>query len=132
MRGRPSLAGGLVGVGRKATSFTGESIEIAARDCVADLTIDVSADAPERIERIVARRGMTLHQRKHTVARTSTIEIGMHELPMVPELASRIDHAVLKPNSSERDVVDACSIARRERIASDELAARSAARGRSL
>lgn len=42
----------------------------------------------------------------------------MHELPTVAELASRIDHAVLKPNASERDVVDACGIARRERIAS--------------
>jgi deoxyribose-phosphate aldolase len=42
----------------------------------------------------------------------------MNELPTVPELAGRIDHAVLKPNSTERDVVDACVIARRERIAS--------------
>lgn len=28
-----------------------------------------------------------------------------------------LDHAVLKPNQAERDVVDACTIARRERIA---------------
>jgi deoxyribose-phosphate aldolase len=42
----------------------------------------------------------------------------MHELPTVPELASRIEHAVLKPNASERDVVDAAAIARREHIAS--------------
>lgn len=42
----------------------------------------------------------------------------MHELPTAPELAARIEHAVLKPNASERDVVDAASIARRERIAS--------------
>ncbi len=42
----------------------------------------------------------------------------MHELPTVPELAARIEHAVLKPNASERDVVEACVIARRERIAS--------------
>lgn len=42
----------------------------------------------------------------------------MNELPTVRELASRIDHSVLKPNSSERDVVEACVLARRERIAS--------------
>lgn len=40
----------------------------------------------------------------------------MHELPSVPELASRIDHAALKPNASER--VDAYVVARREHIAS--------------
>ncbi|MEK7861386.1 MAG: hypothetical protein AAB284_08545 [Chloroflexota bacterium] len=39
------------------------------------------------------------------------------ELPTVPELAAMIDHAVLKPTHTERDVVDACTIARRERIA---------------
>ena len=39
-------------------------------------------------------------------------------LPTVPELAKKIDHAVLKPTQSERDVVNACTIARRERIAS--------------
>ena len=39
------------------------------------------------------------------------------ELPTVPELAAMIDHAVLKPTQAERDVVDACTIARRERIA---------------
>lgn len=39
-------------------------------------------------------------------------------LPTVPDLAKKIDHAVLKPTASERDVVDACTIARREKIAS--------------
>src|SRR5438876_10482961 len=39
-------------------------------------------------------------------------------LPTVPELAAMIDHAVLKPTQTERDVVDACAIARREHIAS--------------
>lgn len=39
-------------------------------------------------------------------------------LPTVPELAALIDHAVLKPTQTERDVVDACTVARRERIAS--------------
>ncbi|HUQ41378.1 MAG TPA: deoxyribose-phosphate aldolase [Candidatus Limnocylindrales bacterium] len=38
-------------------------------------------------------------------------------LPHVHELASLIDHAVLRPTQGERDVVDACTIARRERIA---------------
>ncbi|MBI3521686.1 MAG: deoxyribose-phosphate aldolase [Chloroflexi bacterium] len=38
-------------------------------------------------------------------------------LPTVRELASIIDHAVLKPTQTERDVVDACMIARREHIA---------------
>ncbi|MGH2449867.1 MAG: deoxyribose-phosphate aldolase [Candidatus Limnocylindria bacterium] len=38
-------------------------------------------------------------------------------LPTVPALAKVIDHAVLKPTESERDVVEACTIARRERIA---------------
>jgi deoxyribose-phosphate aldolase len=42
----------------------------------------------------------------------------VHELPTVPELAARIDHAVLKPNAAERDVIEGCAIARRERIAS--------------
>jgi deoxyribose-phosphate aldolase len=40
------------------------------------------------------------------------------QLPTVPELASMIDHAVLKPTQTERDVVDACAIARKEHIAS--------------
>jgi len=39
-------------------------------------------------------------------------------LPTVPALARLIDHAVLRPTQTERDVVDACSIARRELIAS--------------
>lgn len=39
-------------------------------------------------------------------------------LPTVRELAAMIDHAVLRPTQTERDVVDACTIARRERIAS--------------
>lgn len=39
-------------------------------------------------------------------------------LPTVRELAQMIDHAVLRPTQAERDVVDACTIARRERIAS--------------
>jgi deoxyribose-phosphate aldolase len=34
-------------------------------------------------------------------------------LPTVPELAAMIDHAVLKPTQTERDVVDACAIARK-------------------
>jgi deoxyribose-phosphate aldolase len=38
-------------------------------------------------------------------------------LPAVRELASRIDHAVLRPTQGERDVVDACTIARKEHIA---------------
>lgn len=38
-------------------------------------------------------------------------------LPTVPALAAMIDHAVLKPNDGERKVIDACAIARRERIA---------------
>ena len=42
----------------------------------------------------------------------------VYELPTVPELAARIDHAVLRPNSIERDVVEGCIIARREHIAS--------------
>ncbi len=37
--------------------------------------------------------------------------------PSVRELAAMIDHAVLKPTQTERDVVDACTIARREKIA---------------
>src|SRR4029077_17207255 len=40
------------------------------------------------------------------------------ELPTVPELAAMIDHAVLKPTQTERDVVEACAIARKEHIAS--------------
>ncbi len=40
------------------------------------------------------------------------------ELPTVPALAALIDHAVLKPTQTERDVVDACTLARREHIAS--------------
>ena len=39
-------------------------------------------------------------------------------LPTIPALARLIDHAVLRPTQTERDVVDACSIARRELIAS--------------
>ncbi len=39
-------------------------------------------------------------------------------LPTVRELAAMIDHAVLRPTQTERDVVDACTIALRERIAS--------------
>jgi deoxyribose-phosphate aldolase len=39
-------------------------------------------------------------------------------LPTVPVLAAMIDHAVLKPTQVERDVVDACTVARREHIAS--------------
>lgn len=38
-------------------------------------------------------------------------------LPGVRDLAAMIDHAVLKPTQTERDVVDACTIARREKIA---------------
>lgn len=45
---------------------------------------------------------------------TRTLE---RALPTVPELAAMIDHAVLKPTQTERDVVEACTIARRERIA---------------
>lgn len=39
-------------------------------------------------------------------------------LPTAPELAAMIDHAVLKPTQTERDVVDACAMARHEHIAS--------------
>ena len=39
-------------------------------------------------------------------------------LPTVPALAAMIDHAVLRPTQTERDVVEGCTIARRERIAS--------------
>ena len=42
----------------------------------------------------------------------------MRALPTVPELAAKIDHAVLRPNSAERDVVAACAVARREHLAS--------------
>lgn len=38
-------------------------------------------------------------------------------LPSVRDLAAMIDHAVLKPTQTERDVVDACTIARREKVA---------------
>ena len=38
-------------------------------------------------------------------------------LPHVRELAALIDHAVLKPTQGERDVVDGCTIARKEHIA---------------
>ncbi|HET8569521.1 MAG TPA: deoxyribose-phosphate aldolase [Candidatus Limnocylindria bacterium] len=40
------------------------------------------------------------------------------ELPTVPALARMIDHAVLKPTQTERDVVDACTLARERHIAS--------------
>ncbi len=40
------------------------------------------------------------------------------ELPTAPALAALIDHAVLKPTQAERDVVDACTLARHEHIAS--------------
>ena len=39
------------------------------------------------------------------------------DLPTAPELAAMIDHAVLKPTQTERDVVDACTLARHEHIA---------------
>jgi deoxyribose-phosphate aldolase len=38
-------------------------------------------------------------------------------LPTVPALAAMIDHSVLKPTQTERDVVEGCTIARREHIA---------------
>ncbi len=38
-------------------------------------------------------------------------------LPTVPALAAIIDHSVLKPTHTERDVVEGCTIARREHIA---------------
>lgn len=38
-------------------------------------------------------------------------------LPTVPALAAMIDHAVLRPNDGEQKVIDACTVARRERIA---------------
>jgi len=38
-------------------------------------------------------------------------------LPEVRALAALIDHAVLRPTQGERDVVDACTVARREHIA---------------
>jgi deoxyribose-phosphate aldolase len=38
-------------------------------------------------------------------------------LPTVRGLAAMIDHAVLKPTQTERDVVDACTLARAEHIA---------------
>ena len=38
-------------------------------------------------------------------------------LPDVRALAALIDHAVLRPTQGERDVVDACTVARREHIA---------------
>lgn len=39
------------------------------------------------------------------------------DLPSVPSLAGMIDHAVLRPNDGEQKVVDACAVARRERLA---------------
>lgn len=54
-------------------------------------------------------------------SRATRIEPGMTTtsvLPTVPALAAMIDHAVLKPTQTERGVVDACTIARREVIAS--------------
>ncbi len=39
-------------------------------------------------------------------------------LPTVPALAAMIDHAVLRPTQTERDVVEGCAIATREHIAS--------------
>lgn len=39
------------------------------------------------------------------------------ELPTAPALAALIDHAVLKPTQTERDVVDACTLARHEHVA---------------
>jgi len=39
-------------------------------------------------------------------------------LPTVPELAAMIDHAVLKPTQTEHHVVDGCTVARAEHIAS--------------
>jgi deoxyribose-phosphate aldolase len=39
-------------------------------------------------------------------------------LPTVPELAAMIDHAVLKPTQTEHHVVEGCTIAREEHIAS--------------
>jgi deoxyribose-phosphate aldolase len=44
------------------------------------------------------------------------VETEVTSLPTVPALAGIIDHAVLKPTQTERDVVEACTIARRERI----------------
>src|SRR5438270_728420 len=44
--------------------------------------------------------------------------LGVVPLPTVPELAAMIDHAVLKPTQTERDVVDACTLARHEHLAS--------------
>ena len=46
------------------------------------------------------------------------LEVAAASLPTVPQLASMIDHAVLKPTQTERDVVEGCAIARREHIAS--------------
>jgi len=45
------------------------------------------------------------------------VQAAPRTLPTVPELASIIDHAVLKPTQTERDVVEACTIARREHVA---------------
>lgn len=45
------------------------------------------------------------------------VKTAQASLPSAPELARMIDHAVLKPTQTERDVVDACAIARREKIA---------------
>lgn len=43
---------------------------------------------------------------------------GNASLPTVRQLAAMIDHAVLKPTQTERDVVDGCTIALAEHIAS--------------
>ena len=47
-----------------------------------------------------------------------SVETQSVALPTVPALAAMIDHAVLKPTQTERDVVEACTLARREHIAS--------------
>ncbi len=48
----------------------------------------------------------------------SAVENATVSLPTVPQLAAMIDHSVLRPTQTERDVVDGCTIARREHIAS--------------
>src|SRR5207247_10479636 len=67
------------------------------------MDVDVDAEQARHTDR-------TGHDPEHT-GRPVT-------LPTVPELAAMIDHAVLKPTQTERDVVDACTLARREHIAS--------------
>ncbi len=52
------------------------------------------------------------------MARTVDTRTETEPLPTVPALAAMIDHAVLKPTQVERDVVEACTIARRAHIAS--------------